>query len=287
MPTYRLYLEELRIRHWIKNLLVFVPAFFTLQIYKSITDVHLFLTFISFCISASLIYLINDLQDIEADKHTPNNRDRPYAAGRLSLTLMYRMIFILSLLLIIGVTMIGIWIPFIVYIFINFMYTFYLKKIAILDILVICLGFELRIWAGAEAIHVVLSPWLISMVFFLALFLGLSKRKADVIQFSKIDIVSHEKISFYQKLPLQTILYIVAGIIFLLYLTYCFSPEIKTRLSNSLYLSSVFVAMGLGRYLYLILVKYVSMYPTDIIWKDLLLQTIFIAWIGSLLLLIY
>ena len=128
MSTYRLYLEELRIRHWIKNLLVFVPAFFTLQIYKSVTDILLIFAFISFCISSSLIYLINDLQDIEADKLTPNNKDRPYAAGRLSLTLMYRMIFILSLLLIIGVTMIGIWIPFIVYIFINFMYTFYLKK---------------------------------------------------------------------------------------------------------------------------------------------------------------
>ncbi len=264
-----------------------MPAFFTLQIYKSVTDVHLIFAFISFCLSSSLVYLINDLQDIEADKLTPNNKDRPYAAGRLSNKQMYRMIFFLSLLLIIAMVIIGIWLPFIVYIIINFMYTFYLKKIAILDILVICLGFELRIWAGAEAINVVLSPWLISMVFFLALFLVLSKRKADVIQFSKSQIVSRENISFYKKLPLQTILYIVAIIIFLLYLTYCFSPEIKTRLSNRIYLSSVFVAMGLARYLYLILVKYVSMYPTDIIWKDFWLQAIFLVWIASLFMLIY
>ena len=189
-----LWVEEVRIRHWIKNVLVFVPAFFTLQIYKSVTDVHLIFAFISFCLSSSLVYLINDLQDIEADKLTPNNKDRPYAAGRLSNKQMYRMIFFLSLLLIIAMVIIGIWLPFIVYIIINFMYTFYLKKIAILDILVICLGFELRIWAGAEAINVVLSPWLISMVFFLALFLVLFKRKAYVIQFSKSQIVLREKI---------------------------------------------------------------------------------------------
>lgn len=287
MAKYSLYLEELRIRHWIKNLLVFVPAFFNLQIFKSVTDIHLLFAFISFCLSASLIYLLNDLRDLEADKLTPNNKNRPYASGRLSNSQMYWMIFVLSLLLIITMVIGGIWIPFIIYIVINIMYTLWLKKLAILDVFVICLGFELRIWAGALAIDVVLSPWLISMVFLLALFLVLSKRRADVIQFSCTNNVIRENISFYQKLPIHTILYTVASIILLLYLAYCFSPEIKARLSNRLYLSSVFVALGLARYLYIIMIKNVSLYPTDIIWKDRLLQVTFISWLVSLFLLIY
>ena len=287
MVPYQIYLEELRVRHWIKNLLVFTPAFFTLQIYKSITDRHLFFAFISFCLAASIVYVINDLRDVVADKINPNNKNRPYASGMLSIKEMYLMIFVLSVLLFAGLSVSRIWTPYILYIFVNIMYSTFLKKIPLLDMLAICLGFELRIWAGADAINVALSQWLISMVFLLALFLVLSKRRAEVMQFSVTGIALRENISFYKKLPFRSILYGVASLIFLLYMAYCFSPEIQSRLGEGLYLTSFFVAAGLSRYLYLILGKYSLKYPTDIIWKDFLLQVVFIAWALSLFILIY
>lgn len=281
------YLHQIRIHHWIKNLLVFVPAFFTFQVSKIFIDIQLSSLFFCFCFTASFIYIINDLFDLPTDQLIPNTQNRPYAKGEVSKKEMGFLLMILVLLILVSVSITLIFIPIAVYLISNFLYSFFLKRIPVIDVLMICLGFECRIWAGAIAVHVKLSGWLMIMVFLLALFLILAKRRTDVYEFEKSNMPSRGNTYFYSKLPLNQILYGLAFIILVCYIAYCFSDEVINRMGDKIYITSFLVMMGLSRYLYLIFYKKISLYPADIIVKDRPLQIIFAGWIVSLYLLIY
>jgi len=178
-----LYLQALRLHHWLKNLLVFVPLTFAYRL----TDLHLFadasLAFLSFGLCASSVYLINDLADIPADRQHPRKRERPFAAGDLSLFWGLGSIpLLLGLSILVGSRLPA---PFmgmlVIYFLLNLGYSFTLKQVPLLDVIVLASLYTMRVMAGSAAVSIWPSSWLLAFSTFLFLSLALVKRYAEMV----------------------------------------------------------------------------------------------------------
>lgn len=174
------------------------------------------------------------------------------------------------------------------YFFLNLFYSLGVKNIPIIDVICIAIGFVLRIHAGAVLANVPLSMWLILMVFLLALFMALGKRRDDVLLQLSSGVEMRKSIDGYNKEFLNVSITIVSSVILVCYLMYCISPEVIARLKTPhLFYTSIFVLVGILRYLQIIFVKNDSGSPTRILYKDRFLQITLILWIFSFYLLIY
>ena len=177
-------LVAMRPKQWTKNLLLFAGLLFTLDRPHSAADFQrAALGFLLFCALSSVVYLVNDLADRESDRLHPKKRRRPIAAGELSpqAALVAAVALgvcgtILSFLLGLRFGLVAL-----TYLLLTFAYSFRLKHVVIVDVLALAAGFVLRAIAGAVVIHVSISPWLILCTLMLALFLGLSKRRAELV----------------------------------------------------------------------------------------------------------
>jgi 4-hydroxybenzoate polyprenyltransferase len=174
---------SLRPKQWIKNSFVLAAVFFVRE-FSNVTQLGKALgAAFLFCIVSSAVYLINDCADVARDRQHPVKRFRPIAAGKLSFSLVFGLALVLFALalgiafyfnFLLGLTLAG-------YIVLQIAYSFLLKKIVIVDVIVIALGFVLRVVAGAVVISVTFSAWLIFCTFFLTLFLAVSKRKSELL----------------------------------------------------------------------------------------------------------
>ena len=171
------YIQLIRPKDWAKNMFLFIPVFFAGRIFSADTILHLLGGFLCFSFVASSIYIINDYRDIEDDKIHPVKKTRPLASGTVSKT---NALIICILFLIIGFT--AAWFirdkflfVLVIYFLLNLGYSFGLKSIPILDIIIVAIGFVLRVKAGAVIALIGLSEWLIIMVFLLALFMALAQ----------------------------------------------------------------------------------------------------------------
>ena len=182
MEKIKAYLELIRLKHWIKNLLVFVPVFFGKEIFNLETLLRTGLAFITFSLMASAIYVINDIADAETDRKHPIKRYRPIASMKISIKnaiiiTVFSAIFsgVLSAVVSPKLTMI-----ILTYMGINLLYSFKLKQIAPLDIFIVSAGFVLRTYAGGVAADIPVSNWLFLTVFLLSLFVSVAKRRAEI-----------------------------------------------------------------------------------------------------------
>src|SRR5215212_5806670 len=178
------YIILLRPKHWAKNLFLFVPLFFAGKFFELDKIALITGGFFAFSLLASSIYIINDYRDIEDDKKHPEKKSRPLASGAVNKNY--------SLILSVLLTITGFGIAWLVdpsgkflfisaiYYIMNMMYSFGLKNISILDILILATGFVLRVKGGAQLAHVNTTEWFIIMTFLLALFMALAKRRDDV-----------------------------------------------------------------------------------------------------------
>ncbi|MDM7460948.1 MAG: UbiA prenyltransferase family protein, partial [bacterium] len=175
--------QAMRPHQWIKNLLVFAALLFTAQFTNPTLLWQTVLGFFALCFTASSVYLVNDILDRERDRHHPKKQHRPIASGRLPVPIAW-LGAAAALALGLGLAF---WlrIPFgvvvLVYALLSTLYTFYLKHIPLLDVVIIALGVPLRAVSGAVLIDVSISPWLIICTFFLALFLGFAKRRHELV----------------------------------------------------------------------------------------------------------
>lgn len=247
--------EALRPRQWLKNGIVFAGVIFA----QKLNDLHAvalsIIAFALFCALSSSVYLFNDLSDIERDRRHPVKRRRPLASGRLSPTLAWVMAFAL--------TGLGIGLSFAVrwqfgalalaYFALNVGYTVRLKHVAILDVMCIAIGFVLRAAAGAEAIAVYISPWLLVLTTFLALFLALSKRRHELVLLEG-DAGSHRaSLVEYTPYLLDQMIAVVTASTVISYALYTMWPETVTKFhTQELVYTTPFVVFGIFRYLYLI-----------------------------------
>jgi decaprenyl-phosphate phosphoribosyltransferase len=286
------YIKLLRPKDWAKNLFLFVPSFFGGHIFVASKIELLLAGFIAFCCFASSIYIINDYRDIENDRKHPVKSKRPLASGKVKPS---HAIIICIVLLIIGTGFAYIanpkcWFLLIlgVYFLMNLAYSFGLKNIAILDLLIVAAGFVLRVKGGAIIANVETTTWLIIMTFLIALFMAIGKRRDDILLQESSGNEMRKSLSGYNLNFLDTMLGLFSAIIIVAYINYTVAPDTIIRLGTyRLYYSSLFVIAGIMRYLQVVFVKKQSGSPTDILYKDRFIQVTIVLWIACIYVLLY
>jgi len=277
----------IRIKHWIKNLFVFFPAFFAGKI-EQILDVNLFLVFISFCFAASSIYIVNDIIDVEKDRNHPIKRNRPIASGFLSIRFSIILLIFLIITLAITLTLIKHALFYILFYFIlNIFYSFWLKNISILDVVCISVGFVLRIMGGGAATDIYISHWMIIMVFLLTISIAFSKRRDDLVLNIEKGAV-RKSLSGYTIQFLDIAKSISFSITLIAYILYSISIEVTERLgTDKMYITSLFVFCGIMRYIQISVVDKNAGSPVDLLMKDRFIQITLLSWIIALSIIIY
>jgi len=284
------YLKLLRPKDWAKNLFLFIPLFFASQIFNLEKMLAVSYGFIAFCCIASSIYIINDYRDREDDRKHPVKKNRPLASGAVSPT---SALIICAILIVAGFTLA--WFirdkfAFVlaIYFFINLGYSLGLKSIAILDILILAIGFVLRIKAGSVISFVTLSEWIVIMVFLLAVFMAIGKRRDDVLLKIGSGTDMRKSIKGYNLELLNVLLALVCAVIVVAYFMYTMSDEVRSRPgSYRLYYTCLFVIAGIMRYLQIVFVSADSGSPTKILYKDRFIQITLLLWVASYISILY
>ncbi len=280
----------LRVAHWVKNLFLYIPLFFAGELFVWAKVWEVTLGVAAFCLVASGIYILNDYKDLEKDRLHPVKRYRPMAAGRISMPVaLVLMAACLTSGLLIG------WycgfrflIILTAYLLLNVCYSFGLKNVSILDILIISTGFILRVKGGGILGRVDISQWLMVIVFLLSLFLTLGKRRDDLLIKEESGASMRQSLSGYNAEFLNVGIGVTSAIIIMTYLMYTLSPEANLRLdTHRLYYTSVFVGAGLMRYLQLIYVNKTTRSPIRVFYEDRFIQICLALWVLSFYFLIY
>lgn len=286
----------MRIEQWVKNMFVFFPLFFSGEFINLGKWPHVLLAFFAFCFASSGVYCLNDIIDEPYDRLHPQKRTRPIAAGKVSkvcgVSLMVFCWLCSALLLIIdSVTLhnkTSLYLVIVVYLALNILYSLRLKKYPIVDVVIIALGFVLRVVAGGLSTHNVLSQWIVMMSFLLALFLAFAKRR-DEVKLSESEMVAVRKgIVGYNRNFLTHCITISASLCMVCYILYTLSEDVINRVGNSyLYITSVFVLAGFLRYLQVTLVFENSGSPTKVLGSDRFMQACILGWIISFVTILY
>jgi 4-hydroxybenzoate polyprenyltransferase len=280
------WLRALRPAQWIKNGVVPAALFFAWRDASQGINIHNLSIFIAvglavacFCMVSSAIYLINDIKDREADRAHPIKCLRPIASGEFPISQAIP----LAIILLLGGMLISLQLPILFtwvltgYSVMQFVYTFGLKRIPYVDIFIIAIGFVLRAIAGAVAISVRISPWLLLCTFLLALFLALCKRRHEKGLFEASDTRHRQALTGYSRQLLDIQISITASATAVCYAIYTLAPETILRFgTNRLGLTIPFVLFGIFRYLALVYTKDEGGRPEKVMLTDkTLILTVF------------
>ncbi len=287
-------LRLIRPKQWIKNMFVFIPMFFAGELF----DLHsLYLcavTFLAYSLMASSIYCYNDIVDADADRRHPVKCHRPVASGAVSVRLAYTLMALMAVLSVAVVlllppeVMANVLAVVLFYYLLNLSYCSKLKQYAIVDVCIVAFGFVLRILAGGFACEVTPSNWLVIMTFLLTLFMSFAKRRDDVLRMNETGEPPRKNTVRYNLTFINQAITITASVTLVCYIMYTVSPEVTERFDTPyLYLTFVFVLLGLLRYIQIAVVDKKSGDPTKVILHDHFSQMIVVAWVLSFLLMIY
>lgn len=246
--------------------------------------------FLAFSLAASAVYVINDYMDIEADRAHPVKSKRPLASGAVSKpsALVLFALCVIAAFTIAWYIKVKFLLVLGAYFLMNIGYTFGLKNISILDILILSAGFVFRVKCGGIAADIALSEWLVIMVFLLALFLAIAKRRDDVLIKLTSGKDMRKAVKGYNLDFMNVMLAIVSAIIIVAYLMYTLAPETMIRFNTyRLYYTSLFVIAGLLRYLQITYVESDTGSPTKILYKDRFIQVTIALWILSFYVILY
>ena len=283
-----------RPQQWLKNGFIFLPLFFSGQLSNLSNWCAAIIAFVAFCFASSSIYSFNDLLDAEADREHPQKKSRPIASGKIDTKTAYALMLALLCLSVATIVLfarekcVPLLLTIGAYYLINIAYCVKLKHFAIIDALIIAVGFVLRVVVGGIATSIVVSHWIVLMTFLLALFLAFAKRRDDVVIFQKTGITVRKNTARYNLNFINQVLGIIAAVTIVCYIMYTVSDEVVTRLNNHyVYLTSLFVLAGMLRYLQAALVDEKSESPTQILLKDRFIQACILCWIASFFIIIY
>lgn len=277
MPMIRNGWRTMRPEQWTKNLVVAAPFFFALGDRTQSVSTGLLLRAISatllFCLIAGGVYIFNDLMDLEADRRHPTKRQRPLASGAFPPLSAWPLAAVLMGLGLLSGMVVSLPLAFLMslYLGLQFVYTIWLKKIPLLDILVIATGFVIRALAGAAAVSVPISAWLIICTFLLALFLALCKRRHEKTQVDKgVFSGSRSSLKGYRRDILDRLAIVLAAAVILAYAGYAAAPETVQKFGDRRLLATLpFVIFGIARYLVLVLRRNLGDRPERILLTDL------------------
>lgn len=283
----------IRPKQWIKNLIVLLPVFFGGALLHPSAIYAGLITALSFSFAASSIYCLNDIIDIEDDKHHPIKCNRPLASGAISIPQGYTLM-VLMLILSMASTFLlydhqletaGV-IAF--YWLLNIGYCLKLKQYAIIDVCIVAFGFVLRVLASGISTSIHLSKWIVLMTFLLMLFLSFAKRRDDVVRMNETGHAPRQNTIRYNLTFINQAITITSSVTLVCYIMYTVSPEtIQNFHTDYLYLTSVFVLVGLLRYIQIAVVDKKSGDPTKVILRDRFTQLIVLAFGLAFLFIIY
>ncbi len=248
-------LESTRPRQWIKNLLIFAALLFAKKLTDPVRLAHALLAFVLFCAVSGGVYLFNDMLDREKDRLHPIKARRPLASGRLPMNVALPATLVLLTAAVASSFILSL--PFgataLIYVLINIAYSSWLKEVVILDVMFVGLGFVLRALAGAVAIDVEISPWLILCTILLSLFLAFCKRRQELEML--VEEAGDHRLALreYSVGFLDQMISIVTAATVVCYSFYTISPEVEQKLGTKyLFLTIPLVLYGIFRYLYLV-----------------------------------
>jgi len=274
------YLKLWRVKHWIKNVFVLAPLVFSLNFYLPVYLLRILMMCLSFSLASSVVYTINDIADRENDRFHPDKRHRPIASGRISVKTA---VVLAAVLLAFALT--GAWLlnpraalVIVTYIGINIIYTYILKNHACIDVMSIAVGFLLRVIAGAVAIDVSVSAWMLLTTFFLSLLLGFGKRRKEMLATGGS---ARHRIVF-QQYSLELLNYFIvvsASLTIITYSIYVVISSNMIRLGSERFVATIpLVVFGVFRYLLLIYHHNDGGDPADILLRDRAMQVDIILW---------
>jgi 4-hydroxybenzoate polyprenyltransferase len=282
--------QILRPTQWAKNTVLFAALIFARHLFM-LRDVLIVLAaFGCFCCVASGAYAMNDMRDCERDRQHPLKSRRPLPAGRVTRRTAALLAVGLMAAGLIGADLLdhGFAGLTALYLALQFAYTFVLKEIVILDVMSIAAGFVIRAVAGGVVIGVPVSQWLIICTFLLALFLGFSKRRHELVILEDRAINHREILREYSPYFLDQMISVVTASTVVAYAIYTASPEVREKLgTDKLYLTLPFVLFGIFRYLYLVHQKEEGGNPTWLLLNDRPLQAGVLLWLLTVMLVLY
>ena len=280
----------LRPGQWTKNLLVFAGLIFGRELFNPASVVQAMEAFVLFCGLSGVIYLLNDYADREADRKHPLKATRPIAAGVVSPQLALITAVVLGILCLTG----SFWLNWrfglvaVSYAALLSLYSGPLKHIVIIDVLTIAIGFVLRAVAGAVAVGVPISHWLLTCTILLALFIALSKRRHEIVLLAN-EAASHRPIlGEYSPYLLDQMIAVVTASTLMAYAFYAVSPETVEKFgTQNLGLTLPFPLYGIFRYLYLVHQKDGGGSPAELLATDRPLLLCVALWVVAVVLIIY
>ena len=269
----RNYFKLLRLPQWIKNFFVFVPLVFSQHLFDKDFFIVSFSGFIIFCITSSLVYIINDIIDLEADKAHPVKKNRPLPSGNISRINAMLLATIIFVIVGTALTQFNEYFAFsvIAYFVLNILYSFSLKHIVLLDIFSIAAGFTLRVIAGALIISVPISSWLLLTTMFISLFLAVMKRQSELklIQ-DESNTTTRKVLASYSLDFTNQIATVAASGVIICYALYTVSSRTVSIFgTENLIYTTPFVVFGIFRYMYLVYINKKGENTTEIMLTDL------------------
>ena len=267
------YLKLMRAPQWIKNLFVFVPLLFSKHFFDKNYFILSLAGFIIFCLTSSLVYIVNDIIDIQADRAHPVKKERPLPSGKITKKQASFTAFIIFFVIIFSginfnpyfLALIG------SYLILNLFYSLKWKHIVLVDIFCIAAGFMIRVIAGAYIIEVEISSWLLLTTMFISLFLAIMKRKSELSISQNIGNSANRKVLTHYSLDFTNqISTIAASAVIICYALYTVSQRTVAIFgSENLIYTTPFVVFGIFRYMYLVYMNQQGENTTEIIITDL------------------
>lgn len=285
----RALLKTMRPKQWAKNIFIFAPLVFD----RKLTNIEAVLSTIAgaivFSLIASVVYIINDIADVEADRQHPTKCKRPIAAGKLPISVAW----IMAVAILAICFPVAYWLSWqfaiicLIYLLLNLAYSKWLKHIVLLDIIVLASFYVIRVAAGVTLIEVQrFSPWIYIFTTFLALLIGTGKRRAELSELAEGANAQRRVLDGYTLVFLDQLITLASGMTIITYGSYTFSaPNLPEN--HAMMLTLPFVIYSVFRYQYLLQVKNTGGAPEDVVLSDRPLQAAIILYGFAVLIIFY
>jgi 4-hydroxybenzoate polyprenyltransferase len=284
-------LKILRPSQWLKNVFILAPLIFAKHLFDLSYIWHEVLAFLGFCIISSIIYIVNDIFDREADMLHPIKKNRPLASGAIGISTVCIILIILlaSLLSLVPYLHLYFWYTVIIYAILNLFYSFKLKRVVLVDIFIISMGYMLRVLAGVFAIEVEISSWLILCTMFISVFLAISKRRGELILSSADESFNARPVLRQYELGfIDQIMTVAASGMAISYALYTVAERtVNIFKTENLIFTTVFVLFGIFRYIFLMRNKKTEDNPMHLLLNDMPMIVNVLLWFIVCVIIIY
>ncbi len=281
----------LRPQQWLKNVFLFAPLVFSRHLFEPPFLLSAVIAFVVFSLVSSVVYVLNDIADRDADRLHPKKRYRPIASGIIPVWMGIIVAVVLAAIAA-GIALrfdVRFWVTVLVYLALNLGYSFGLKQVILVDVFVVAAGFMLRVLAGVFAINVLISPWLVLCTLFVSVFLAVSKRRGEILLSAEVEsstgrpVLKHYSIEYIDQM-----MTVAAAGVAISYALYTVAERtVHIFGTENLIFTTVFVLFGIFRYLYVVRKRGTDDNPTHVIVSDVALIVNVFAWFVSCVLIIY